>query len=948
MAPRPDAAENWEHLLAETKWLGRLAAQLVPPADRDDLVHDVLVAAAQHAQKPRSVRAWLTSVARNLAARRWLRAHNRRTREAAVARAHSETVPVADAVASFATHRAVVNAVMALEEPYRAAVLLRFWDDLPVREVAKRTGVPAETARTRIKRGVERLRGSLDREAGDRRAWTVPLLQIRAVHDAMVGGPTPLAAIPFLAGALMSKGVVVAAAAAVSVLFAAWVIVAEATSGPPGEGAGPRGGAASLAEPFARVPDAPSAPADRREVAATGARPGVHVDGHVVALDGSAVPRARIHALGSDPSADPVLLATAGDDGAFALRDVEPETRLQARAAGWQPSNGKTRVAARRGDTIPIRIVMGARGHALAGRVVDDQGAGAARALVAIAVDEECSKHLDGVVAANRPPGNGKLDRDAILVRADEQGHFATDEVPQGEVVVLARGTGVLANVVGTAAARVIQNAQNDVVVRLQRGAEVYGEVRDEHGKPHGGLRLTAVHDGSTAAGEFGRDRDEPGRAVTDRTAVSAADGTYCIRGLFDADHRVGVDATLARTAQVALTPGERRRLDFTVERTWQVPVRVQDESGGPLADWVVIAGHEGTGNKTAPTKARTGADGVCLVTGLQSDRVVISVHAPDPERGKPVLFPSFVRTVARGAREVTAVVAIPAAALSGRVLRADGAPAKEAEVALTLLGPDRVPFARFSISGDRLEARAGDDGAFVFGRLPAGEFRLQIREKGLRIARDALLQGQEVDLGAIVMPPAAPLEVEVRGAQGRVWVTLLGAAESAPPEAIPSWSREIAEARWEEISSKQAVDGKWRTARAAQGRYVLQVRGDGIASTARSVDLIASAPQRVVVECHRGVEQEFVLEFGDSVRVTDGQKIPRPHLLIEDTDGLPVAGFTLDRELPDPKRRVVAVKAQLLPATYRVRARIETVSCDATVTIAEGGGPALRLVLRE
>ncbi|HEU4418047.1 MAG TPA: carboxypeptidase-like regulatory domain-containing protein, partial [Planctomycetota bacterium] len=317
-------------------------------------------------------------------------------------------------------------------------------------------------------------------------------------------------------------------------------------------------------------------------------------------------------------------------------------------------------------------------------------------------------------------------------------------------------------------------------------------------------------------------------------------------------------------------------------------------------------------------------------------------------DRGRPVLFPSFVRKVARGEREVTAVVAIPAAALSGRVLRADGAPAKEAEVALTLLDRDRTPVARFSFSGDRLEARAGDDGAFVFQRLPAGEFRLQIAEWGLRIARDVVLQTQTVDLGAIAMPPAAPLEVEVRGAQGNVWVTLLGASESAPPEAIPAWSRAIAQPPWEELSSKLVTDGRWRTARAAQGRYVLQVRGAGIACTAQSVDLIASVPQRVVVECHRGVEQEFVLEFGDSVRVTDGPKIPHPHLLIEDAAGLPVAGFTLDRELPDPKRRIVTAKARLLPGTYRVRARIESVACDVNVTVAEGGGSAVRLVLRE
>jgi hypothetical protein len=284
---------------------------------------------------------------------------------------------------------------------------------------------------------------------------------------------------------------------------------------------------------------------------------------------------------------------------------------------------------------------------------------------------------------------------------------------------------------------------------------------------------------------------------------------------------------------------------------------------------------------------------------------------------------------------------------LSGRVLRADGAPAQGAEVALTMLGRDRTPVARFTFSGDRLGARAGHDGSFGFERLPAGEFRLQLREKGLRSARDVVLQAQPVDLGVITMPAAAPLEVEVRGAEGRVWVTLLSASESAPSEAVPAWSRAIAQPPWEEITSQLTVDGKWRTTRAAQGRYVLQVRGAGIAAEARVVDLVASVPQRVVVECHRGVEQEFELEFGDSVGVTDGPKIPHPHLLIEDLAGVPVAGLTLDRDLPDPKRRVVTARARLLPATYRVRARIEHVACDATVTVAEGGG-LIRLVLRE
>jgi RNA polymerase sigma-70 factor (ECF subfamily) len=60
--------------------------------------------------------------------------------------------------------RRLVAALLALEEPYRAALLLRYFEDLSVPEVALRLGVPLETARTRLRRGLARLRERLDQE----------------------------------------------------------------------------------------------------------------------------------------------------------------------------------------------------------------------------------------------------------------------------------------------------------------------------------------------------------------------------------------------------------------------------------------------------------------------------------------------------------------------------------------------------------------------------------------------------------------------------------------------------------------------------------------------------------------------------------------------------------------------------------------------------------------
>ncbi len=220
MVDEPDNAQPYENLLAETRWLGRLAAQLVPPADREDLVQDVLLS-AMRTEKPSHLRGWLAAVARNLAARRRSREHNRMTREQTVAREEAAERSAADAVESFATHRAVVNAVMDLEEPYRTAVLLRFWEDMPPREVARRTGVPVETARTHIKRGVDRLRAQLDRQAGSRSAWTAPLLQMGVVRESLQIGSAAAgttASVPILIGALAMKKAALATVAVALVL----------------------------------------------------------------------------------------------------------------------------------------------------------------------------------------------------------------------------------------------------------------------------------------------------------------------------------------------------------------------------------------------------------------------------------------------------------------------------------------------------------------------------------------------------------------------------------------------------------------------------------------------------------------------------------------------------------------------------------------------------------
>ncbi len=146
----------------------------------EDVVQDALLVALQGGvDAARERRGWFAGVVRNLARRHVRGDVARRRREQVVAR--PEALPAtSETVARTEVHRRVVAAVLGLPEPYRETLLMRYFDELPPREIAVRLGVPGGTVRSRVTRGVELLRQRFDHEeSGDRRAWAsafVPLL----------------------------------------------------------------------------------------------------------------------------------------------------------------------------------------------------------------------------------------------------------------------------------------------------------------------------------------------------------------------------------------------------------------------------------------------------------------------------------------------------------------------------------------------------------------------------------------------------------------------------------------------------------------------------------------------------------------------------------------------------------------------------------------------------
>jgi len=169
-----------EALLAHQAWMRRLAASLVREAgEADDVVQEAWVAALETRGPIGDLGAWLATVVKN-SARSLRRGATRRAARAA-SRARPEGLPGSDeVVARLQEERVLLAELEALEEPYRTTLLLRFHEELAPRAIARRMQVPVETVKTRLKRGLARLRARLEEHHGGRESFLaalVPLLR---------------------------------------------------------------------------------------------------------------------------------------------------------------------------------------------------------------------------------------------------------------------------------------------------------------------------------------------------------------------------------------------------------------------------------------------------------------------------------------------------------------------------------------------------------------------------------------------------------------------------------------------------------------------------------------------------------------------------------------------------------------------------------------------------
>jgi len=183
-----------EALLEHGGWVRALARSLVSDsATAEDLEQKTWLAAVE--RPPRNnhnPKAWLGSVVRNLSGMHWREQKARRRREESAAdrywadRADAETREQPDDLSGrMETFRILAVALGNLEEPYGTTLYLRFFEDLTMREIARRMKVPESTTKARVTRGLEMLRIRLEASlGGEWRAhclvFTVPLTKVEA------------------------------------------------------------------------------------------------------------------------------------------------------------------------------------------------------------------------------------------------------------------------------------------------------------------------------------------------------------------------------------------------------------------------------------------------------------------------------------------------------------------------------------------------------------------------------------------------------------------------------------------------------------------------------------------------------------------------------------------------------------------------------------------------
>ncbi len=512
-----------EDLLQHAGWMRRLAGRLVHDAQAaEDLSQETWVRALEHPPRAdRPVRGWLATVMRNLAAQRRRGDHRRRGRELGAAREEA----LASALELFekvATQRQLVDAVMELEEPYRSTILLRYFEDYAPKRMAAELDVPLSTVKSRLARGLERLRARLDEHSGgDGRTWVLALLPL-ARHPAGAAGGLLSTSTLAAGAAVVNVKLVLSVLALLALGVTTWVVGSDRGTAPPPEPEQAARSSRPVERELARQePEAPAPTAvtesDRAVVAA--AAPVEPVDAAPVPPDPS-VCRGRVIDVDSRPVAGVrVGLSRASASGGVELSspDLDPagvtdssgRFELEGAGAGYaglllvDEERFVTVLGGEsRGDGHDAVVVVAPR-LVLSGVVVDEAGLPLEGAALRVALPTGFRGRFDAILDDGREL--------PVAARSDAQGRFEMLSVPAIQGARLS--VGLSGYVASEQDAPTASDERMVLVLRRPRlqGDVLQGIVVNALGSPVEGARVSHGFD-TVVTDEQGRFRFDLGR----------------------------------------------------------------------------------------------------------------------------------------------------------------------------------------------------------------------------------------------------------------------------------------------------------------------------------------------------------------------------------------------------------------------------------------------------
>lgn len=289
---------------------------------------------------------------------------------------------------------------------------------------------------------------------------------------------------------------------------------------------------------------------------------GTSFSGQVLGPDGRPVGGAQVFVAdsrGGDSLPEPTTIADSA--GRYEIKNVFNRSYLSARAPGYSPS-----IAVETGISTgqPTELNLSLRGNPglLRGLALSPDGLPVVGARIRIDLPADRGMGIGG-----RRPGFPL----AFVLRTDEEGRFALDEIGSGPMTLTAR-TATWQPWVETI--EVLTGEPSEITIQFERGIQLTGLVLDEEGEPV--PKATVLSSQYASLASFRVQADEEGR--------------FLIRGLPPGltKLRLNHKEFEGLKTSVALSTDTIKPMQFTLHKLQSARGVVLDEEGAPLSHWLV------------------------------------------------------------------------------------------------------------------------------------------------------------------------------------------------------------------------------------------------------------------------------------------------------------------------------------------------------------------------